>query len=239
MPDPGPEYRIAQRLLEGVAHLREGRTEAAVSPLTEVCDDEALANAPEMLDVRTRAHTLLVQALLDLGRPAEARPRLATAEQLVASLDDPEGKRVLADLRGQIGAAEAAIASEAHRERQSRHLASLSLDEVVARVRDPNALVDVLIRKANADADAGRPDDALPVAERALRAALDANDPRLEVLARLSIARVAPDRAGGEVRAALACADKSGETGLITAVAKAADLHGVALPSQPGGGRPL
>ena len=103
----------------------------------------------------------------------------------------------------------------------------------------PAARLDVLIRKANADADAGRPEDALPIAQQALSEAQVEQDPRLEVLARLTIARVSPELAEVEVLAAYQCADRSGETGLITAVAKAASLHGVELPTAPGGGKPL
>ena len=129
MNEPSPEDRLAQTLLGAVESLRSGRAAAAVPALTEVCADPSLAAAADLVDVRARAHSLLAQALLESGQPADARRPLSVAERLAIELGDREALQTLAELRGQIGAAETANAERAHRARQSARLAEMSLAE--------------------------------------------------------------------------------------------------------------
>lgn len=236
MRDSDHESALADQLLEAVQHLEASRPEQAAPLLRAVCGDAALAAAADLVDVRARAHSLLAQALIATGDPAGARAAVGIAERLATDLGDVEAMPILAGLRAQISGVEAAQDAERHRSRQSTRLAQLSLEEITARVRDPRTMAEVLVRKANAESDAGRPHEAELIARQALRDAIALGDPRLEVLARLSIARADPSQAEPQLRAALQCADQASETGLITAVAKAADLHDVVLPPHPQGG---
>ena len=92
----------------------------------------------------------------------------------------------------------------------------------------------MLIRRANAEAELARPAAGLPLAEEALAVATGVSSLRLEVLARLSIARCAPERAPDELRTALARADAENDFTLVGAIARAAEAHAVALPIQRG-----
>ncbi|MEM6931736.1 MAG: hypothetical protein AAF602_32695, partial [Myxococcota bacterium] len=117
---------------------------------------------------------------------------------------------------------------------QSERLAALSLDQIEARSRDPVGFVEVLVRKANAEVDVGRRDAAAEIAQRALVDAMTLGDVRLEILARLSVARATPERAPVEIERALTAADRFGDPNLITTVVKAAEGHGVPLPREAG-----
>ncbi len=233
--DPEAET-LAGWLLEGLEHLQGGRAAQAVSPLQRVCDHPGLQVADDLVDVRARAHSLLAQALLEADRPEEARKPHSVALQLAREEDDAGGLAVLAELGQRIEAACARVSEQAAARERAARLAALSIDEIEGRVRSEPARVEVLVRKANAESDAGRSAEAVVVAERALAGAVALGDPRLQVLARLSIARASSDRAPEELAAALQCADAASEPGLITAVAKAAELHGVSLPTQPQAG---
>ena len=223
----GRSELLAGLLLDGLRALKAGRAADALGPLEQVCGDHELARAADLADVRARACSLLAQALLATGRASEALPRAEEALELARRLGDPDGLRQIESLSSEIR--EALRNEERVQDRRIRaeRLAAIPLHEVEARVRDPLALIEVLVRKANAEADSGRTAQALTIAERALVDALTVDDVRLEVMARLSVARAAPDRAQHELERAHARASEAREFNLVTAVARAAVAHGV------------
>lgn len=232
MPDETDQVEaLAATLLAGVEHLRKGRPSDAVGLLRSVCGDSDLAQATDLADVRARAHSLLAQALTEAGEHDEALTVLSTAEELTSEIGDPAAGPILAALRAQIEGARVDALKARDQRTRSERLAALSLEEIESRlVSDtPQARLDVWIRKANAEVDVGRRTEGLELAERVLTEASTLEDPRLEVLARLSIARAAPDRASHELHQAWRRADAEAETTLITAVAKAAEAHGIHL----------
>ncbi len=229
---------LSALLLDGVRALRSGDAAAAIEPLLEVCSDPDLQRAEDLQDIRARARSLLAQALLEVGRADDALPHAEQALALARTLGDPQGLRAIEELRGRVHQALHDARREADNRARSERLAHTPIAEIEARVRDPLALVEVLVRKANAEADAGRLVEALDIAQRALGGALASGDVRLEVLARLSVARAAPERAREQLEVAHARASEAHEFNLVTAVARAAEAHGVevGLLRGPGGG---
>lgn len=228
------EDRLASQLLAGVDLLRKGRATEAVAPLREVAEDPALAVADDLADVRARALSLLAQAYLETDRAAEAKPHLDEARALVARLPKTavgEDVTALADLAERI---DARIELDERARVQSERLAKLPMPEIEARTKDPRTLLEVLVRKANAEIDVGRSEAAIPIAERAIIDAMTLGDVRLEVLARLSLARANPDFAVREIERALRSADGFGDPNLITTVVRAAASHDVPLPKESG-----
>lgn len=234
MAESDRHQELADRLLEGVAALRADRAADAVAPLLAVASDPELAAAGALADIRARACSLLAQALLRTDRPDDASPWIDEALRILRSLEDREGLARVGELRREVLEARQQAATRAQGEARSRRLAATPLDDILATVTAPPALLDVLIRKANADADDGRPGDALPIAERALGLADELRDVRGQVLARMSIARAVPDRAAQLLVEAWSVAERAGEPTLVGAVARAAELAGVPLPVQVG-----
>jgi len=223
--DPTAQHLAAQ-LTRGVELLRGRRPADAIEPLSEVA--RGLAAADDLLDVRARALSLLAQAYLEADRAGEAREPI---EQALAIAPPSTDRRDLEELAERI---RSRVALEEQARVQSERLAALSVDDIEARTRDPHAFVEVLVRKANAEVDVGRRDEAARIAERALVDAMTLGDVRLEILARLSLARAAPGQAPTEIERALRAADAFGDPNLVTTVVKAAEGHGVALPTEKG-----
>lgn len=223
--DPEAE-RLAQRLLVGIEHLRNQRPAAAVAPLREVV--EGLAEAADLVDVRARALSLLAQAYLETDRADLAKPPIDEALSIAPPSED---RSVLEELASRI---RARVTVDDQAKVHSARLANLTVAEIEARSRDPRTRTEVLVRKANAETDVGRPDAARAIAERAIVDAMTLDDVKLEVLARLSLARAVPDLAAREIERSLRAADRLGDTTLITAVVKAAESHGVEVPKEAG-----
>ncbi|MEN0061530.1 MAG: hypothetical protein AAGA48_05230 [Myxococcota bacterium] len=222
------EDHLAKRLLRGLEQLRNGRAAEAIAPLLEVADDPELAKSPDLADVRARALSLLAQAYLETNQVAQAKPRIDAALSIAPPSDD---RKVLVELAGRI---DARLELDERSRVQSERLAAMPVEEIESRSRDPRALVEVLVRKANAEVDVGRSEAAVPIAERAVVDAMTLGDVRLEILARLSLARATPDVASREIERALRSADAFGDPNLITTVVKAAKSHGVPLPTERG-----
>ncbi len=223
--DPNAE-RLAGQLRAGLTHLQQGRPAEAVAPLREVV--AGLASVDDLVDVRARALSLLAQAYLETDRASEARPLIDEALAIAPPSDDRAQLEELSErVAARVELDERALA-------QSERLAAMSVEEIETRARDPRAFVEVLVRKANAEVDVGRREPAAEIAERALVDAMTLGDVRLEVLARLSLARADPGRAVVEIERALAAADLFGDHNLVTTVVKAAQGHGVPLPREKG-----
>jgi tetratricopeptide (TPR) repeat protein len=199
--------RLGARLAEGLAHLRAGRPADAVPALTEVA--EGLRRARDLRDVRARALSLLAQALMQSGRPAEGLPAADAALRLAHELQDAEGVAEIGALRTQL-----------------QEAATRAPGRAPAR---PPGEREGLLHDAGRALDAGRPEEAVASAARALALAEDAGDVRVAVLARLLLARARPETAPAELEAARALADENDDFTLVGAVARTAALLGVRL----------
>lgn len=175
--------------------------------------------------LHTRSLAFRAQALEGLGRLGEAERAAAKAVQ---SAKQEPGQPGLVAVRGlhaailaQVGAREVARkAVEADR--------ALLEQADTALAKEPNASA-VLVRRANALADAGRVDEARASATLAWDLA---REPREQVLAALTISRCGS--AETWIQRAHVVADRADDHNLLTAVAKAAKMAGVVLDVLPG-----
>jgi hypothetical protein len=182
--------------------------------------------APDRPALEARGAAFAAQALRELGRIDEAERAAARAVSLAKRAGDTAGVAQLRALHAEIlQRVAAARAVEAERARDAP-LADTPDDALLAGVpaADQPAL---LVRKAGALADAGRGPDALAAAERAREAARLVHNPREEVLALLTAARV--DDPARWIREAHTVADATDDMNLITAVAKAARAARITL----------
>lgn len=235
MADEGHTEALARTLTRGVSELRSGRPDVAEPLLAEVCADSALAEADDLRDVRARALSLWADALLRLGRAERASAPIDEAMHLLRQLGDGAGLDEVRSLRTRLlQAREAEAAQERHR-RSAANLRELSLEALRDRFGDrPLALADALIKKANAEAEAGDAQVGLVAVREALQLAQAADSLREWVFARVSLARLEPDQAPEHLEAAWSRAERAGEFNLVSAVARAAEAQGVALPVQVG-----
>jgi tetratricopeptide (TPR) repeat protein len=217
------EAELASALRDGVSALRQGRAEQAATLLASVCDHPAFVAAAELLDIRTRALSLCAEALLLSGRPAEALPRAETALQLVRQLGDLEGADEIERLRVRV---QRALPGPAAMGGDSGLLAQ-SLEELELSARRPIDRAELLVRKATVELEAGHPALAVAAAERALLAA--PQSPRTSVLARLTLARVQPERALQLLREAAEIGREAEDINLVGWVARSAELLGLDL----------
>ncbi|MEQ1568166.1 MAG: hypothetical protein ABMA64_21175 [Myxococcota bacterium] len=230
--DHGPEQdphaaALARDLLAGLAALSGGRAAEAAEILARVCDDRALVAARDLLDVRARALSLLGQALVACGKPGQAIGRLEHALSLAHQLGDPEG---VAEIEGMREIARAAAGPAPATRAFDAPTATVEVIE--ASVADPTARAELLVRKANAAIDAGDPQTGELAATRALAHA--SGVPRLEVLARLCLARALPAEALERLEEAAEIAREAHEPTLLGAIARSAELAGVRLATQVG-----
>jgi tetratricopeptide (TPR) repeat protein len=217
------EDDLAATLRDGVSALRQGRAEEAASLLSSVCDHPDFVASTELLDIRTRASSLCAEALLLSGRPAQALPRAETALQLARKLGDLEGVDEIERLRIRIQRALPGPASE----RGDSHLLGQSLEQLELSARRPIDRAELLLRKASAELEAGHTAQCIEAAQRALQAAPEY--PRTSVLARLTLARVQPERAASLLREAAEIGRTAEDFNLVGWVARSAELLGLDL----------
>ena len=223
------EEALAADLLAGAKALREGDAGTAVRLLSQAVVHEGLAADPSLALIRARTLSLYGQALLGDGNAQEAEAPVLEAMRILRSLEDTEGLHQVRDLHRQVREAIEGAAKEQARLRALAALAAQPLEKVRARARTPFALAEILIQRANADIEAGKADAALEIATEALALATSVSSVRLEVLARLSIARIQPERALEELETARQRADAANEFTLVGAVARAAEAHGLTI----------
>jgi len=228
-----PEERLAAHLKAGVAALRKGAPTQAVLHLTAVAEDEGLAQAHDLRDIRARACSLLAQGLLDLGRLDDADRWLGEADTLAQGLEE-EGEAPLRELRERLSSERDKLIQEEQRRQRSERIASSDIEPFLNRVKGQAQRAQLLIEKANAEADADRSESARGFAERALAEALEAGSTRGVVLAHLSLARCAPQLAERHLAEALSHADRARDTTLIQTIVRAAEVAEVPLPTQAG-----
>ncbi len=208
-------------LQAAVAALRAGRDAEAIGPLERAL---SMGLSPELAP---RARSLMAQALTGLGRLGEAQEQVDAAIRQARALGDREGLGQLRQLSGRIRAAAAARREAA---RRAAGTAATPLRELLDPQAPPLEQAMVLIRKADAELDAGRAAAGSFLARRALElASAGEGGDRERVYALLALARAAPQRAEELLSRALAIADEANNQAMITAVARAAKAAGVAF----------
>jgi tetratricopeptide (TPR) repeat protein len=228
------ETILAELLLSGLAHLRAGRPDDAVQVLAAVAQDEVFAAAADLDDVQARAWSLYAQALMRAGKPKEALPWCERALRITRALGDEAGLAEVRALHTELREALTAEAADRKAREHSLRLAGLTVDQILVGLGSALDRADALIQKANAEIQAGHLREADPIARMALVEAVQGEGVREEVLARIAIATVAPEEARVELTAAWRRAERAGEFNLVSAVARAAELARVALPTLVG-----
>lgn len=237
-PGDDGEVRLAALLRRGLAHLRAGQTREAVEALGVVVDDADLAQAHDLRDVRARACSLYGEALLAHGRTEDAVRALDQAIASLRALGDVDGVDQVESLRASARVAPARDATgppharEPRAERPDRS-SGVAPEALVAGVTEPVDRAEALLRKASADLGAAHP-AAAESARLAVEAARASGSARHEVLARIALAHASPDEAVANLSAAWERAVRDAEPALVAAVARAADLAGVARPGASG-----
>ena len=230
-----PAERVARLLLHGVTALREDRVQEAVEALTGVCADPDLKDASDLADVRARALSLLADACLRAGQVDRADSATREALRILRASGDAAGVAEVQSVWARVTTARQDAASEIRHKDAAERLRGTSLRELRERYGgNPTQLADVLIKKANAEAEDGSAQIGLVAAEEALELGRQSQSIRSEVFALLSIARLAPERAKSALLNAWKCAERANEFNLVGAVARAADAQEIRLPAQVG-----
>jgi tetratricopeptide (TPR) repeat protein len=215
---------ISPALLAAVEALRDRQPGEAL-----VCLDDALAGglAPEL---EARARGMRAQALLLLGRPEEARDAVNAAIRAARALGDSEGVQQLRALSGQIHAALAGEAAREQGRKESARVAATPLRELLDPEAPPLEQAMSLLKKADAEIDAGRPGAGAFLAARALDLArAHGEGVREQVYALLTLVRARPEQAEALLAEAWEIADRGDNQAMVTAVAQAARSAGVPL----------
>lgn len=232
----GEAAAVAGDLRAGLQELRAGRPAEAYERLARVVGDREFTDGPELADVAARAFGLAAQAALQHGRFADAEAWAAESLRRARLLGDAEGiadvTALLATVRDRRARPDGA--TDEARER----LRGASLAELLA-IRDPAARTEALLRKCQTSLHDDDRGTVLAAAELAWREAAGRGDVRAQVLARLCAAHAQPDAAEQHLAAATAALEAGGpEThALVTAVARASALLGVAVAHEPFAGR--
>jgi tetratricopeptide (TPR) repeat protein len=225
---------VAAAVREGVAALRRGNPADAIPLLRRAAEDPDLAAAEDLADLRARVLSLLAQAYLDAGQASEAETWVRQALRLAKRIGDEAGLVEIRALQSRVLAA----AMDQHRRleerREQARIAAPPLDRMLVGVIEPHARAAVYIQKANAEIEVDRPGDAVALATEAVRLADGAGAVRERVLARLTLARADGARAAALLPEAWKIASDADEINLVGAVAKAAELAGVALATLTG-----
>lgn len=225
---------LHERISEGLEALRAGRPSDAAAALRIVWEDADLAAADDLVDIRARVGSLFAQAALESGQLTVADKACRDVLRILRKLGDRAGLEEVRTLQDQIVGALAREAEHAQRLIEQRAVASTPLAALLADVTDPLVRAEKLVKKATAHADLSELSDGAPLAHEALTLAESHGSTQWTVLARLALVRLEPGRAIEHLMAAHARAEQAGEFNLISTIARAAELAGVALPKHAG-----
>jgi hypothetical protein len=221
---------LAEQLAAGVQALRQERWHEARRLLEPVYADLELAAAADLADVRARVCSLYAQAALGAGAPEQADPACREALRLLRSLRDKPGLDAVRALQDRVVAALVEQRQDQERRLEQRRIARTPTEVLLAEASTDQERMELLVKKA----DALGAEDALPegaaLAIEALRLATVHGDVRWTVLAHLSLVRLRPDSAQQHLLAAWTCADAASEFNLVSVIARASEVSGVALP---------
>jgi hypothetical protein len=218
---------LAERLAQGVSALREGRPADAATRLREVVDHPDFRAAPDLLDLRARAASLLAQALLATDEVGPADRYAREALEAVEELGDSEGIAQIHALRQEIMGRALALRNERERHARRARLRTVSIEELLGSTVDPCERVGLLIERASAASEAGDDTEARELAERATAMADREATVKEQVLSRLLVAQVMADKRLDALRSAYRLALAANEPGLITGIAQTAAQVGI------------
>jgi len=221
---------LADRLAEGISHLKNERYEQAVDHLRAVSD--GLKGAEDLRDIRARAISLLAQALFQLGELDDASEVIRDALRLTRQLEDKDGLKQVRALQDELAKARTDRFQADVRLRELARTRETPLIELLRTPKDDGA-AGVLIRKATAELE-HRPALARALGEAALIASEKQGEAALRINARVTLARALPQRAGELLAQAHGIAADSGETNMISLIARAAEEMGAELPRERG-----
>lgn len=213
-----------------LAALRAHNPAEAVRLLTPVVHAPELDD-PELLDVRARLCSLYAQALLESGETADAGLWVRKALRATSTLKDSAGLAEVRALQGRIVGATADAEAARQRQVEREHIAATPLDTLLQTASTPAARAGILTKKAAAHASADEVETAVRLYHRAIAAADAAAVVREQVLARLGIAAIDPQRATAWIRAAQALAERAEEYTLLGTIAREATRLRVPLPT--------
>lgn len=229
---------LAERLMQGVAALREANPAGAVEALTEVVEDSELAAHADLQDIRARACSLHADALLSLGRVDEADRWCRESIRILRRLRDEAGLREVRAVQDRIVKAMVEAREQARRDSERARIAATSIEDLLDGVSDPAERSDIFAKKSGALIDEGRLDEAVPYAEEAVRLSLGVDAATTEVMARITLARARRDDARAELVRAWERAEAADEFNLVSLVARAAEVIEVELPRLEGPAMP-
>lgn len=225
---------LPDQITAGVNALRAGKPADAVVVLAPVWADVGLAAAADLVDVRARVGSLYVQALVDAGDLTTADRVCRDVLRLVRKLGDKPGLELVRGLQDRVVKGLVLQAEQVARQVEQRRVADTPLHVLLADATDARTRAERLVKKATAHADVGEHDTGRPLAHAGLTEATAAGDVHWTVLARLALARLEPDHAADHLIAAHTTASDADEFNLVSTVARAAEVAGVALPRHPG-----
>jgi tetratricopeptide (TPR) repeat protein len=206
----------------GIEALRQGDHELAIAAFS-------IALATDLTEsLAARATSLRSQSHMLHGDLSAAMVDWREAWRLVSVLQDPVGEKALKGLRAQIGQARAAKNAQQTQQAQSKNRLKANLEEQLAQLESTEDKLNLLVETANAYIDCGQGQVGLTHAQSALEQAdlAISPHPRIQVLARLCLLRVMPERAEELLEAALEIADDANEPQLVAAVARSAKSTG-------------
>lgn len=225
---------LEQRIADGLLALRSGRPADAAALLQVVWEDPDLAAAADLVDIRARVGSLYTQAAMDAGQLDVADKACREVLRIVRRLGDRAGLEQVRGLQDGIVLALARRAEHEQRLVEQRLVAATPLADLLAGVTDPLVRAERLVKKATAHADLDEHPEGRPLAAEALALAAAQGSAQWCVLACLALARLDPAHAVAHLAVAHQHAESAGEFNLISTIARAADLAGVALPSPDG-----
>ena len=212
-----------------LAALQRGRAAEAAEHLAPVVRAPELED-PELADVRARLCSLYAQALLESGDTSQAGIWVRKALRAATATGDTEGITEIRALQGRIVGAVADAEGARRREEERAAIAARPLDELLMGLDAPDAIAQVLVKKASAVAHQGGFDEASALFLRAIDVADDAGVLREQVFARLGLAATKPALADALVRQAHALAESADEFTLLATIAREAERLDVSLP---------
>ena len=179
--------------------------------------------------LRARLHGWHAQALHRTGSQAEARAAVRRALGAAREHGDTDAEQPLRALHGRISAALAAEQALRARTREAQRLASQPLEDLLAVAEGAGGRAEVLLQRADALFETGRPEEATAIAHRGLAEA-PASATREQVLLRLCLLRARSPSAEKILQEALALAEEAEDHTMRSAGARAAGALGLPLP---------
>ena len=197
--------------------------------------DAELRHHDDLQDVRLAIGCQLLQARIEQRQAEPSKALLVEVRQLAADLDDTDALRLLERMAQAVQDVQRFAAEDRARAARAERVRTTSVDAIRdAAAGRPQVLADALVKKANAECDAGNLGVAVGLAQEALAIARDQGFLREEVFAGIALSRAEPQRARAHLEAAWSVASGANEHTLVSTIARACDVAGIQLAVQVG-----